>query len=249
MKSGLVSITFRKLSPEKIVDLCVRAQLTGIEWGGDVHVPPGDPATAKRVAALTRDAGLEVAAYGSYFRLGAQPVDEFAPVLDSASALRAPIIRVWAGKMGSASTDEPSWQRTIDDGRAIAQLAADRDIRIATEWHGHTLTDTAPAARRLLDGIDHPHFGTYWQPHQRMRFEDCLTDMETALPRLLGVHVFHWDVQTVDKRPLAEGEHVWPTYLRKLGTARPTYALLEFVRNDNPDQLLDDARTLNGWLG
>lgn len=248
MKSGLVSITFRKLSAEQIVDLCRRAELIGIEWGGDVHVPPGDLPTAERVAALTRDAGRSVAAYGSYFRLGVQSVDEFGPVLDSASALGAPIIRVWAGKMGSASTDEPSWKRAIEEGRTIAQRAADRGIRIAAEWHGHTLTDTAAAARRLFDGIDHPHFGAYWQPHQRMGFDDCLADMDAALPRLLGVHVFHWDVQTVEKRPLAEGQQVWPAYLRKLAGANPGYALLEFVRNDDPEQLLDDARTLNGWL-
>ena len=33
--------------------------MEGIEWGGDVHVPPGDEARARDVAALTREAGLE----------------------------------------------------------------------------------------------------------------------------------------------------------------------------------------------
>ena len=39
IESGLVSITFRKLTVEKIIELVKEAGLQGIEWGGDVHVP------------------------------------------------------------------------------------------------------------------------------------------------------------------------------------------------------------------
>ena len=38
---GLVSVTFRKLSPEEIVQLVVSSGLKGIEWGGDIHLPHG----------------------------------------------------------------------------------------------------------------------------------------------------------------------------------------------------------------
>ncbi|MEL7086971.1 MAG: hypothetical protein AAGL98_00775 [Planctomycetota bacterium] len=63
---GLVSVTFRKLTPTQICELAADAGLQGIEWGGDVHVPAGDVGAAKAVAALTRARGLAVAAYGSY---------------------------------------------------------------------------------------------------------------------------------------------------------------------------------------
>ncbi len=39
IKSGLVSITFRQLTCEQIVDLVSKAKLDAIEWGGDIHVP------------------------------------------------------------------------------------------------------------------------------------------------------------------------------------------------------------------
>jgi hypothetical protein len=42
IQTGLVSITFRQLSPPAIIDLVRQAGLEGIEWGGDVHVPHGD---------------------------------------------------------------------------------------------------------------------------------------------------------------------------------------------------------------
>src|ERR1700761_6585245 len=102
---GLVSITFRKLSPEEVIALCVEAEVRCIEWGGDVHVPPGDVARAREVGHLTREAGLEVAAYGSYYRLGPNEPGSFEAVMASAAALGAPTIRGWAGRKGARETE------------------------------------------------------------------------------------------------------------------------------------------------
>ena len=108
IRGGLVSITFRKLSPRAIIDLVTRANLIGIEWGGDVHVPHGEIRVTRDVAQMTRDAGLLVASYGSYYRVGVSEADglAFARVLESAIALGAPTLRVWAGNRGSADADE-----------------------------------------------------------------------------------------------------------------------------------------------
>ncbi|MHC4505194.1 MAG: sugar phosphate isomerase/epimerase family protein, partial [Planctomycetota bacterium] len=106
IRSGLTSITFRKLSPEEIVRLTAEAGLDGIEWGGDVHVPPGEVDTARRVASMTSEAGLAVSSYGSYYRVGHDEPGLFAPVLETAIALGAPIIRVWAGRVASREADE-----------------------------------------------------------------------------------------------------------------------------------------------
>ncbi len=67
---GLCSITFRDLTPREVVALAVRSGIAGIEWGGDVHVPPGDVGAAESVAALCRDAGITVVSYGSYLGMG-----------------------------------------------------------------------------------------------------------------------------------------------------------------------------------
>jgi len=96
--AGLVSVTFRKLTPEHIVDLVAEAGLTGIEWGGDIHVPHGDLTAASRVRSFTEQAGLRTSAYGSYYRVGQNEPDEnsFDRVLETAQALDAPTIRVWS---------------------------------------------------------------------------------------------------------------------------------------------------------
>ena len=96
-------MTFRQLPVERIIALTAQAHLDGIEWGGDVHVRHGDIPIAHRVAQATADAGLVVAAYGSYYRVAESEGEglPFELVLDSAQALGAPLIRVWAGKRGS----------------------------------------------------------------------------------------------------------------------------------------------------
>ena len=65
---GLVSISFRNLCPEEIIDITKESGLLGIEWGGDLHVPHGDVPVAAEVGSKTREAGLEVSSYGSYYR-------------------------------------------------------------------------------------------------------------------------------------------------------------------------------------
>ena len=69
IKAGICSITFRRKNPDEIVRLAEQAGLDAIEWGGDVHVPAGDTAVARRVGQITLDAGLSVSSYGSYERV------------------------------------------------------------------------------------------------------------------------------------------------------------------------------------
>ena len=97
---GLVSITFRQLSVTEIIALVTQAGLAAVEWGGDIHAPHGDEAQAQAIARMGADAGLRVAAYGSYYRVGHPETGPFEAVLASAVALGAPHIRVWPGQPG-----------------------------------------------------------------------------------------------------------------------------------------------------
>jgi sugar phosphate isomerase/epimerase len=250
IRPGLVSITFRSLSPKHIIELVTLAKLEGIEWGGDVHVPHGNPALARELAKMTTDAGLCSAAYGSYYRVGNEPADMFQRIIETALALQTRIIRVWPGFMGSREADAAVRKRVIDDARRISDLASAAGLTIACEWHGGTLTDTAASAAKLFADVDHPAFKTYWQPHRLMPVEQCLDDMNVAKPRLVGLHVFQWNVTSGDREPLANGEAAWSRYLAAAAPALPpgSFALLEFVKNDNPKQFLIDAQTLRTWL-
>lgn len=246
---GLVSITFRQLSPREIVDLVVRAGLTGIEWGGDVHVPHGDEAAAQAARAMTEDAGLRVAAYGSYYRVGHAETGPFESVLASAGALGAPLIRVWPGAQGTDTADAAYFDLVVEDSRRIADLAAQAGIPIVYEFHRNTLTDTNAAARRLLERVDHPNVRSYWQPPRGYDVDENLAGLDAVLPWLAGVHIFNWDRTTFERLPLAGAAGDWAQYLSKAASAgRELFALIEFVRGDAPEQFLEDATALKSWI-
>ena len=245
MKPGLVSVTFRQLSPESIVDLCVKSGLQTVEWGGDVHVPPGDAGAASRVGEMTREAGLSITAYGSYYRLAVPDGAPFREILSSAVALGAPAIRVWAGNRGSADADEASRKAVADDALRCADLAAERGISICYEFHGGTLTDTTESALALLAETEHPFVRSLWQPPHGLSLEECLASLRCIMPRLHHVHVFHWWPDHAHRHALADGRERWEAYVAELKAAsKDADLLLEFVRGDDPLLLEEDARTL-----
>ena len=247
---GLVSVTFRPLAPAQIIALVQRAGLRGIEWGGDIHVPHGELGRAREVGRQTVDAGLTVAAYGSYYNAGHSETAglPFDRVLDTAVALGAPVIRVWAGTAGSAATDAAGRRQVVADLVRIAGLAARAGVRVAAEFHGGTLTDSNASAVRLLAEADQANFYSYWQPALGLTEAECTAGLKAIGPRLSHVHVYHWQ-GAQQRRPLAEGAAAWAGYLHLAATVPgDRFALLEFVEADAPENFLRDAATLKTWL-
>jgi len=241
MLTGLVSVTFRKLTPEKIVYLAKEAGLDGIEWGGDIHCPPGDIQTARKVGALTRGCGLTVISYGSYYRAGLG--GPFEQVLESAIALGTENIRIWAGETGSAQANRDDWIRVTEEARKASDMAAARGISVSFEYHGNTLTDSLPSAERLLAEVGRENVFTYWQPHPCSSAEDNVWSVRrlVELKKLKNLHVFSWEGD--DRMPLAHSEERWRRCLSEAAPSDPAL-LLEFVKGDDPSQMLEDAQTL-----
>jgi hypothetical protein len=186
LTSGLLSITFRKLPPQEIALLARDAGLRVIEWGGDVHVPPGDRANAREVRRITEDAGLSTAAYGSYYRLSTGGGPDFSAVLEAALDLGAPQIRVWAGNKGTPESDDPHFQSVVSEARRIADLAEKAGVVLAFEFHGGTINDTYIASERLLAACDHPAIKTYWQPPTQVPDTEGAAFWNRAIAMLRG---------------------------------------------------------------
>jgi len=260
MKTGLCSITFRQHDVPRIVELTRRAGLDAIEWGGDVHVPPGDTPAAETAKSLTTAAGLEVSSYGSYYQIiDAQGGEQdFAPVLESALALGTDTIRIWPGTKPSDVMPADERRRLIARLRGDLDRAAGHGIRLALEFHVSSLCDSNAAALAFLQEVDHPHLYTYWQPiYWLADVPYRLAGLEALAARTLNVHVFQWHFhpnrgtwgQNVERFPLSQGEEEWRQYLSVPLPPGKHYALLEFVSGDNDDQLLADAAVLKHWLG
>ncbi len=241
IKTGVLSVTFRKLAARAIVDLAAQAGLQGIEWGGDVHVPHGDLSAARDARRMTEDAGLAVLTYGSYFRC--KPGEAFEPVLASAMALGAPLIRIWAGERGSAEAAEAHREAVAEQARACVTRAGQAGIAVAFEHHANTLTDTLDSTLALLHAA--PGARALWQPPHNIDENARLEGIKRMLPWLANVHVFHWRMPDLARLPLREGEALWRKRLQAAAACGHDFAaLLEFVRNDSPEQMAEDAATL-----
>lgn len=238
---GLVSVTYRKLTPAAIIDLAARAGLDCIEWGSDIHVPQSDPTNARRVGEMTREAGLTVSSYGSYYRPGMG--QDFAPYMEAACALKAPVIRIWAGTKGSASVDAATRAAWASEAKAACRMAAAAGLTVAFEYHHGTLTDTAASALELIHAIDEPNCRLYWQPEFAKPGELILSDLDAVAHLVEVCHVFTWNPDH-SRRPLADGREVWREYLSRIPAWEGKPLLLEFVPNDDPDLLAQEAAAL-----
>lgn len=245
---ALVSVTFRQLSPEKIVALACSAKLHAIEWGGDVHVPHGDLNAARRVRDCCENAGLRIYAYGSYYRVGGAPSNpDFHAVLETAQALGTDSVRVWAGGKGTAEADDATVGLVRSDLRRICDLAAPRGLSIDLEYHDGTLTDSAESAVKLVDSVDRSNLRCYWQPRHGFSVEQNLAEIQLLGERLANIHVFHWWPDPRTRLALQEGADRWRSYFRVL-SAKRRFCALEFVHGDDPARFLEDARTLRTLL-
>ncbi len=262
---GLCSVTFDDLPVDTILSMVADTGLQGIEWGARHHVLHGDLETAKKVRDQTREAGLIVSSYGSYYRLGVSAKEglAFQTVAATARALGAPVNRIWAGnnEYGKTSAEEVSaW---AEETRHIADVARDMGVKIAFEYHGGTLTNTSSDALKFIEEVDRPDVRLYWQPPHGYSVEHKRAELGLLLDRLENVHVFHWtigapnrDTVNPDIRPLkhpddffchllSDGREPWRRYLSLLrSTGRDHWALLEFVKDGSPESFRRDAATL-----
>ncbi len=249
--SGLTSITFRELTPGEIIEIVKEAGLEAVEWGGDIHVPHGDINKAREVRRMSCQAGIEVPSYGSYYRVGCknEGIESFKSVLETALALGAEVIRVWAGNKGFREADKEWIKKVIEESRRIASIAEEEGVRIAFEYHDNTLTDTNESAFNLLKEIDHPGISTYWQPPHCISEEERCRGLKQVLPWLENIHVFYWTGREHIRHPLEEAGSNWIDYFKIASqTGRDHFAMLEFVKGDSIEQFYRDAAALKRIL-
>lgn len=239
MNTGLVSVTFRSKNRAQIAELAVCAGLQEIEWGGDIHVPHGDISAAADAREICRKVGLTARSYGSYYKLSS----DFVPVADTASALGADSVRIWAGVSGSRDTDVMTYSALIDRLRRGAGEAASRGLSLSFEYHPGTLTDNSSSALRLIFDCGCGNVRLHWQPDQYKDTDYNVSELRRVAKYVDVVHVFAWEG---DKRlPLSAHEMAWRRYFDTLRTyGSPRAANLEFLPAETYDDLMRDAEEL-----
>lgn len=250
IRPGICSVTFRDLDLAEVVEVTARAGLECIEWSGNAHVLPGDVDTARRARELTEEVGLAVASYGTYLRFdGSDDPGAERDVIQTAQAMGAPRVRVWAGSHDSAEVGPDERALIVRRIQDFADAAGEAGLEVGLEFHGRTLTDEVSSTERLLVEIGRENVRTYWQPHQGMPSDQAVQTLHRVLPQVSTIHVFSW-WPMAERLPLSERAELWREVFAVLaaqGSHRD--ALLEFVPGDDPDVLDREAATLRELIG
>lgn len=243
-KCGLVSISFRSLTPEQILPLVRNAGLAGIEWGSDVHAPPDNEENLRKIARMQAEAGLVCTSYGTYFRIGKDMPEEILSYIRAATVLGTDILRLWCGTKGYAQYTAEEKEALFADCRALAGYAAQHNVRLCMECHNNTFTDTPEGALELMQAVDSPFFGMYWQPNQYRTVEQNVSYARAIAAYTTQIHVFQWKRE--EKFPLALGKEEWQRYLSAFEGEH--WLLLEFMPDGKSETLAREAQTLLHWM-
>ena len=251
LKTGIVSVTFRKKPIDEIIRLAKENSLDCIEVGSDVHAPKENIENCRRIADLAKENGISIVSYGSYYQLGENksPEDEFKAYIAAAKALGAPNIRIWAGKCGSLSVDSARRAELVEEAKLVAKLAKDAGLTISFEYHPGTLTDRPESAKQLIEEIGAGNVSLYWQPDQNKDIDFNVEAIKKVIPYVSNIHVFAWDARSGScvRYPLSDFNENWRRYLEVINDGREHSLLMEFVKDDSDENFLADAKTLTEW--
>ena len=242
---GLVSVSFRKHTPEEILAAVKSAGLSCIEWGSDIHAPCKDTDRLQKIAALQKEYGITCSSYGTYFRLGVTPLSELADYIAAAGILGTSILRLWGGTKKGADMSPGELEDFTDTCRKAAAMAEEAGVILCLECHMLSITETPDYAVALMEAVNSPAFRMYWQPFQWLDTEGSLSVAKAYAPYAEHIHVFNWHGSA--KYPLADGAEDWKRYLTVFTT--PRTLLLEFMPDDRIESLPTEARALRAIIG
>lgn len=242
--TGLVSVSFRGLTPEEILKIMKASELSLVEWGSDVHAPCTDRDTLTRIARLQVRYGVKCCSYGTYFRLGTTPLEELYHYIAAAKILGTNILRLWCGNKASAEYTEAEKEELYGICKEAARIAKQQDVILCMECHNHTLTDSASSSLELMHRVGSDNFRMYWQPNQYLSKEENLEFARLMAPYAMRIHVFNWTAD--EKFPLGEAIELWQSYLAPFSKEIPL--LLEFMPDGRPESLKTEADSLRAVM-
>ena len=241
---GLVSISFRKHTPEEILGAVKSAGLTCIEWGSDVHAPCRDTERLYEIARLQGEYGIACSSYGTYFRLGVTPLEELSDYIAAAKILGTHILRLWGGTKKGADMTPEELSDFTDTCRKAAVMAEEAGVILCLECHMLSITETPDYGVSLMEAVNSPAFRMYWQPFQWLDTEGSLSVARAIAPYAEHIHVFNWKGDK--KFSLCEAEGEWRRYLCEFSS--PRTLLLEFMPDGKPETLPTEACALKNII-
>lgn len=242
---GVVSVSFRGETPEAIIEATKAAGLSCIEWGSDVHAPWNDEERLRSIARLQEDSGIRCSSYGTYFRLGKDDPADFPGYIRAARILGTDILRLWCGIKSSRDYTPEELECLYADCRTVAAMAEEAGMTLCMECHKGSVTDWKEGALALMQAVDSPAFGMYWQSNHLWSLEENLAYAKLLAPWTRHLHVNYWDYTengSMARCPLSRGGEIWKKYLSQFSGDR--VLLLEFMPDGRLESLTAEAAAL-----
>jgi sugar phosphate isomerase/epimerase len=150
------------------------------------------------IARVTHEAGLEFSGIGGYTRVFDHENTE--RMLAATAALKAPRVRVTMPALGTGNYRD-LFSGARRDLEWVAGRAAEHGVQAVIELHHRTITSSASAAYRMVEGLDPAHVGVIHDSGNLVieGHEDYLAGFE-----LLGEYLAHVHVKSVAWHPTEE---------------------------------------------
>jgi len=242
---GLVSVSFRNLTPMQILKAMNKAGLSVIEWGSDIHAPASDIKRLNEIKELQKEHSIACCSYGTYFRLGETPMAELEDYINAAKILEADVLRLWCGNKSGDDMTSYERKKLVSECKAAAKIAENSGVTLCMECHKKTFTENCEDAVFLMNEINSPNFRMYWQPFQWQSTEENIINARKISPYAVNIHVFNW--HGADKLPLADATEDWKKYLKEFPYS--CNLLLEFMPNGTIEELSTEAESLKNIAG
>ncbi|GAA4180054.1 sugar phosphate isomerase/epimerase family protein [Gryllotalpicola koreensis] len=178
-------------------------------WAGNLATWPltGLEESVPEILRITREAGLDFSGVGGY--APASDHDDVERMLAATAALGAHRVRVTMPKL-PVDDYRAAFAATRADLEWAVERAAEHGVQVLVELHHRTITSSASAALRLIDGLDPVRIGVI-HDIGNLIFEGH-EDFDVAA-QLLGEYLAHVHVKNVAWRPSGEtgpdGRTVW----------------------------------------
>jgi sugar phosphate isomerase/epimerase len=219
------------------------------------HLDPDAPIEhAREVGERVRDAGIDVVALGSYLGRGGRLAhDRAAHDVALATALGAPLLRVWAEEPGAEGG--ASFGEIVALLRAAAIRAGDVGVTVVVERHVQSWADTPERIERLLAAVGHPALALNYQVLDALPPEAVAeqpADAACLAPHARYVHLKNYRLNPTDaalpvvpgaslREGLVDYRAVLPEILRAGYNGPLTIEFLSWAATPLAEKLADDV--------
>ena len=188
-------IAAAKMKLEDFIDYCAELGIEGTELTGYYFPKTITPQYLASIKQRTFRAGLDISgtAIGNDFCLpdGKARDAQLAMCrewIDHASAMGAPVIRIFAGKVPKGDSEEAAVERCVAGINESLKYAATKGVFLAMENHGG-ITATPDQMMKIVDGItDKTWFGLNFDGGN-FRTDDPYRDLERIAPLAINAQL------------------------------------------------------------